>query len=137
MTIPKRLRGEVLRRAGDRCEYCGLSQAGQEARFHIDHIVPVAKGGATESENLALARVSCSLRRGARDSARDPRSGRVVSLFHPRRNQWADHFSTKGCRIEGITATGRATVAALQFNRAIALAIRAEEKFRDRFPPPW
>jgi hypothetical protein len=35
--IPSRLRDQVVRRAGNRCEYCGLSQVGQEALFHIDH----------------------------------------------------------------------------------------------------
>jgi hypothetical protein len=36
--IGARLRRAVIRRAADRCEYCGLSQAGQEATFHIDHV---------------------------------------------------------------------------------------------------
>lgn len=34
--IPPRLRTEVVLRAGDRCEYCKLSQLGQEAMFHVD-----------------------------------------------------------------------------------------------------
>jgi hypothetical protein len=29
--IPPALREKVVKRAGSRCEYCGLSQAGQEA----------------------------------------------------------------------------------------------------------
>ncbi len=57
------LRDEVSLRAGDRCEYCGLSQVGQEATFHIDHVVPQAARGPTTAENLALACVSCSLRK--------------------------------------------------------------------------
>ena len=56
------LRDEVALRAGDRCEYCRLSQVGQETTFHIDHVVPRAAGGPTTAENLALACVSCSLR---------------------------------------------------------------------------
>ncbi len=32
------LRRTVEARAKGRCEYCGLSQEGQEATFHIDHI---------------------------------------------------------------------------------------------------
>lgn len=32
--IPASLRRLVIQRAGDRCEYCGLSQAGQAATFH-------------------------------------------------------------------------------------------------------
>jgi 5-methylcytosine-specific restriction endonuclease McrA len=60
--IPAGMRSQVVLRAGNRCEYCGLSQVGQEAAFHVDHVVPRVAGGPTESENLALACVSCSLR---------------------------------------------------------------------------
>ncbi len=70
--IPARLRRLVIRRAAERCEYCGLSQAGQEATFHLDHITPVVAGGPTTAGNLALACVSCSLRKGARQTAPDP-----------------------------------------------------------------
>lgn len=61
--IPAALRDDVVLRAGDRCEYCRLSQAGQEAAFHVDHVVPRVAGGATVLDNLALACVSCSLRK--------------------------------------------------------------------------
>lgn len=37
--VPERLRRVVLKRAAGRCEYCGLAQEGQEATFHIDHVV--------------------------------------------------------------------------------------------------
>jgi 5-methylcytosine-specific restriction endonuclease McrA len=61
--ITPALHAEVVLRAGNRCEYCGLSQLGQEATFHIDHVVPRAVGGLTVTGNLALACVSCSLRK--------------------------------------------------------------------------
>jgi len=41
------LHDEVVRRAGNRCEYCGLSQVGQEAAFHLDHVLPRTAGGPT------------------------------------------------------------------------------------------
>ena len=66
MVIPANLRRQVITRAANCCEYCGLAQTGQEATFHIDHVVPLVAGGQSTSENLALACVSCSLRRGAR-----------------------------------------------------------------------
>jgi 5-methylcytosine-specific restriction endonuclease McrA len=74
-SIPTFLRRLVIRRADGRCEYCHLSQAGQEATFHIDHIIPVSAGGKTVAENLALACVSCSLRKSARLFAIDPQTG--------------------------------------------------------------
>ncbi len=38
----KRLQRSVVARAENRCEYCQLSQEGQEATFHFDHVVPQA-----------------------------------------------------------------------------------------------
>jgi hypothetical protein len=126
----------VIARAGGRCEYCGLAQDVQEATFHVDHVVPVAAGGPTVIENLALACVSCSLRKEARRSATDSKTGRTAPLFHPRRQRWHVHFRWMGVRVVGVSPTGRATVAALQMNRPLILAIRAEEAVRGRHPPP-
>jgi hypothetical protein len=125
----------VVLRAGNRCEYCGLSQLGQEATFHIDHVVPRAAGGPTTEENLALACVSCSLRKWARQTAPDPDGGGEVPLFNPRTQKWADHFRWDGERVVPLTPTGRATAAALAMNRPIVLAIRQEEAARGRHPP--
>ena len=80
--VTEQLRGFVIQRAANCCEYCGLSQDGQEATFHIDHIVPVAVGGKSVPENLALACVSCSLRKAARETAPDPLSGEEAPLYH-------------------------------------------------------
>jgi hypothetical protein len=134
--IPARLQRLVARRAGGRCEYCGLSQEGQEPRFHVDHVVPVARGGATVEENLALACVSCSLRKGARQHAVDPQTGIEAALFNPRLDSWKEHFRCDHVHILGLTPTGRATVEALKMNRLLILAIRGEETLRGRHPPP-
>lgn len=88
--IPATLLREVRDRARGICEYCRLPQRSQEATFHVDHIQPRTSGGATIVENLALACVTCSLRKAARVRARDPSTGRTVRLFHPRRDVW-DH----------------------------------------------
>lgn len=135
-TIPAALRRLVIQRASDRCEYCRLSQSGQVATFHIDHIVPESAGGVTISENLALACVSCSLRKGARQIIEDAKTGKFVSIFNPRQRIWREHFTWNGAVVVGLTATGRATIDALNLNRPIMLAIRAEEEFFHRHPPP-
>lgn len=126
------LRKLVIQRAENRCEYCRLSQKGQEATFHIDHIYPFVLGGETIAENLALACVSCSLRKNAREKVIDPQTKKEVPLFHPRKDVWKEHFAWKGVKIEGLTATGRATVKALNLNRSLILAIREEEKLLGR-----
>jgi hypothetical protein len=134
--IGVRLRRLVADRARGRCEYCGLSQEGQEAAFHVDHIFPKHAGGATHADNLALACVSCSLRKEARRSGVDPATGRTVPLFHPRRQRWSVHFRWEGVHVIGLTPTGRATVVLLHMNRPLILAIRQEEALRGRYPPP-
>jgi hypothetical protein len=132
--IPTRLRRVVIRRSGSRCEYCHLAQAGQEAAFHIDHITPVTAGGQTVADNLALACVSCSLRKAARQQAVDSHTGDEAPLFHPRRDLWYEHFEWKGVRLVGLTAIGRATIKALDMNREVILAIREEEAALGRHP---
>ncbi len=135
MKISRELRRSVQERAQDRCEYCGLSQSGQEALFHVDHVVPLVGGGATKLENLALACVSCSLRKGARQSIPDPLKGEMNPIFNPRLDRWNLHFRWQGPRVVGLTATGRATIAALHLNRSLIIAIREEEEARGRHPP--
>lgn len=134
MAIPSQMRKRFRERANDHCEYCGLSQRGQEATFHVDHIIPVTSGGSTETSNLALACVSCSLRKGAREFAEDPESRELSRLYHPRRDRWSDHFEWHGLLAIGRTSIGRATVAALQMNRSLILAIRQEEAYWNRHP---
>lgn len=136
MAVSAKLRRVVMARARQRCEYCGLSAEGQAATFHLNHIVPQVAGGLTVPENLALACIHCSLRKGARRTASDPLSGATVSLFHPRLDSWAKNFRWVGVKLIGRTPTGRATVAALDLNSAEHLVIRGFESRLDRHPPP-
>jgi hypothetical protein len=133
--VSAKLREDVVGRARSRCEYCGLSQLGQEATFHIDHVLPRSAGGETSIKNLALACVSCSLRKGADETATDPDTGEEVSLFSPRTHAWGEHFRWEAVKVVPLSATGRATVAALAMNRFVILAIRQEEASRGRHPP--
>jgi hypothetical protein len=134
MAVPGSLRQAVTERAENRCEYCRLSQLSQEATFHIDHIIPESAGGSTALENLALACVTCSLKKGAKQRLIDPQTGAEVSVFNPRLNHWNDHFRIAASKILGITPVGRATVSTLHMNRAHAMAIRSEEQLRGRYP---
>ena len=134
-SISASLRRLVTMRAYDRCEYCGLAQVGQAGTFHIDHVQPMAAGGETTAENLALACISCSLRKGARQEAIDPLTGIAVQIFSPRSQIWNEHFSWDGVCVVGLSSVGRSTIAALGLNRANLLAIRGEEAFFKRHPP--
>jgi 5-methylcytosine-specific restriction endonuclease McrA len=64
--LPARLRFEVLQRDSFRCRYCGRS-ASDGAILHIDHLVPVARGGTDEIENLTTACDRCNLGKGTQE----------------------------------------------------------------------
>jgi hypothetical protein len=120
------LRDAVRRRAGYQCEYCLLRQAHSEIVHHIEHIVARQHGGHDGSDNLALACHRCNLQKGPNLSGIDPLSGRAVALFHPRRDQWIEHFRFQGTNIEGLTPTGRASVYVLAMNDERRLDLRWE-----------
>jgi 5-methylcytosine-specific restriction endonuclease McrA len=54
--IPARLRDEVFTRDGGRCSYVGPdgTQCGSTHVLQIDHVLPVARGGAASMDNLRL-----------------------------------------------------------------------------------
>ena len=49
-----------------------------------------------------------------------------VRLFHPRKDDWHEHFAWQGARLTGRTAVGRATVLVLAMNAGDQFAIRIE-----------
>jgi hypothetical protein len=120
------MREFVRARAGGRCEYCLLRQEHSELTHHIEHIVAKQHGGTDEPDNLALACHRCNLRKGPNFAGVDPASEDVVSLFHPRRDRWEQHFVLRNVRIEGATPAGRATVQVLAMNDVRRVELRAE-----------
>lgn len=117
----------VRRRAKHRCEHCHLRQ--NDAPFvkhQIEHVVPRQHAGGDEPENLALACCRCNKFKGPNLSARDPRTGRVVRLFNPRRQHGRDHFAARGVLVLGRTAVGRATVELLRMNASRRQTLRRE-----------
>jgi hypothetical protein len=119
-------RQEVRKRAGERCEYCRLPDwLTGSGPFHVEHILPRQHGGADEAVNLAWACSRCNCHKGTNLVAIDPDSALRVSLFHPREQQWDEHFTCEGPRIHGHTAIGRATAWLLQMNSERRLEIRS------------
>lgn len=96
--------------------------------------MPVKGGGLTVAENLALACVSCSPRKGTRQWVVDSKSQQKVPLFNPRIDRWSEHFRWDAVKITGLTPTGCATVQVVQMNRPLALEIRREQVARNRHP---
>jgi hypothetical protein len=84
--------------------------------MHVEHVIPIKHGGKSDYENLALACDQCNLHRGTDLVGIDEVSGERVDLFNPRLDDWEEHFIRVDDRIEGLTPTGRVTVALLRMN---------------------
>ncbi|MDR2892962.1 MAG: HNH endonuclease [Deltaproteobacteria bacterium] len=61
--IPAGIRVRILARDGYRCKMCGASAA--DTKLHVDHIIPVSRGGITEERNLQTLCQRCNLGKGA------------------------------------------------------------------------
>lgn len=61
--VTDKLRYQIMRRDGFRCQLCGASQA-DGVKLHIDHIIPVSKGGTSDMENLRTLCERCNLGKG-------------------------------------------------------------------------
>ena len=121
------LRERLLALAGYRCGYCRSSQRVMGVRLILDHLIPRARGGTDEETNLWPCCQPCNGFKQARTQARDPLTGMIVPFFNPRRQLWPEHFAWEygGRLVVGLTAVGRATVAALQLNRDELVEARA------------
>ena len=86
--MDRRLRDQVWLRAASCCEYCRIPQEFSEATHEVDHII----------------------------AGRDPASGELTKLFHPRNDVWEKHFQWAGALLTGTSAIGRATVRVLEIN---------------------
>jgi HNH endonuclease len=115
---------QVWRRAARRCEYCHLPSSCYPWPLHVDHVIARQHGGQTVLENLALACLHCNLHKGPNIAGRDPASGKLIALFHPRQDQWRDHFEWSGAELTGRTITGAVTVRLLAINDPDFLVVR-------------
>ena len=81
-------------------------------------ILPPARGRVT------LSCVYCNGRKGPNLTGRDPATGKVTRLYHPRRHKWAYHFRYQGSTLIGRTAIGRTTIDVLRINHPPLVALR-------------
>jgi hypothetical protein len=106
----------VWARAGGICEYCHMPQDFDDLPFQIDHIVAEQHKGKTNASNLALGCFRDNHYKGPNLGGVDPKTGKRVWLFNPRRQKWDRHFRWNGAILVGRTAIGRATIEVLSIN---------------------
>ena len=122
--LRRRLRAEAIELY---CAYCHSPENLLGIPLEADHIRAKSQGGKTVIGNLCLCCRTCNGHKWQITTARDPATGRNAKLFHPRRQKWPEHFqwSADGARILGLTATGRATIEALQMNNDLIVNLRS------------
>ena len=124
--IAAKIRAEVRSRANNACEYCHLHQDDSPlASLHVEHIIPKTHGGSDDLANLALACIDCNLHKGPNLAGIDPETNSLTALFHPRQQQWNDHFAWNEIYLIGRTATGRTTIRVLNMNSEDQLSLRS------------
>lgn len=127
----------VGERARGCCEYCLSQLQFSPQSFSVEHIHPRSAGGATHLDNLALACAGCNGHKYSKTHAFDAATNEHAPLFHPRQQQWHEHFAWNEdyTVVIGLTPTGRTTVEALRLNRPALQNLRALLYAAGKHPP--
>jgi hypothetical protein len=129
------LRELVWERADDCCEYCRIPQRFDTLPFQVDHVIAVKHHGLTTAENLALSCFNCNAYKGPNIAGLDPDTGLLTRLFHPRTDDWVNHFRWRGPVLEGRTPVGRVTIDVLAINLPERVEYRRLLLAAGLFPP--
>jgi HNH endonuclease len=136
--VPQILRRLVKERAQGYCEYCVCPDSCATQEHSLEHIIPGEQGGGNTADNLALSCQGCNNIKYTKTHALDQVSKEIVPLFHPRQNNWHEHFASSSDQLLmiGLTPTGRATIEALRLNRQGAINLRRLLWLDGKHPPP-
>lgn len=135
--VPAALRRRVANHFAYCCAYCRTAENLTVAIFEFEHITPRSAGGETVFENICFSCPTCNRYKADRTNATDPDTQEVVALFHPHQDKWQDHFTWNegSTEIIGLSATGRATIAALRMNRRQLIRVRRMWAAMGEHPP--
>ena len=67
INLTAKVRNSIFERDGGKCRHCEGPLIYGEI-FHIDHLIPVSKGGTNDPANLALSCVRCNLVKAAKSA---------------------------------------------------------------------
>ena len=135
--ISDKLREKIRQTVRNRCGFCLFLQRYSLSVFQIDHIIPLAKGGTNDEENLWLVCDTCNRAKSDKTEGFDSVTNSTALIFNPRTQNWDEHFewSDNYTRIIGKTPTGRITVAKLNLNKERIVAVRKNWVLADWHPP--
>lgn len=121
------------------CAYCHTAEDLTVAIFEFEHIVPRSAGGQTVFGNLCFSCPTCNRYKADRTVANDPDAQEDVALFHPHQDAWSHHFAwdDDATKINALTPTARATIAALRMNRPQLVRVRRMWVAMNEHPPEF
>lgn len=130
------LRQRVRDAYGSCCAYCKTAESLTVVTFEVEHIIPVSRDGQSSFGNLCLACAACNRFKSDRTCGKLA-DGTEVPLFHPQKDNWADHFdwTIDGTIIVALTDIGEATVKLLKMNRNQVVNVRSLWVATGRHPP--
>lgn len=135
--LTEQLKNIVRLRAKNCCEYCISQEKFTTQKFSIEHILPISKVGKNNLDNLALACQGCNNHKYNKTEGYDQLSDQIISLYHPRKDNWQDHFTWNNSYtfIIGLTPTRRITVKILRLNREGLVNLREISYSMGEHPP--
>ena len=92
--VPLKLRDKIFSRDNYKCVFCGRGQR-DGVKLHIDHIVPVSKGGSSEADNLQTLCEECNLGKSNRHSRSNHENNNI-----PPNNMIAFYRNLLGLRLQ-------------------------------------
>jgi hypothetical protein len=90
--ISATLKSLVINRSQGFCEYCKCPADFSTEPFSIEHILPRAKNGLNELNNLAYACIGCNIYKSDKTEFIDVVSMEIAPLFNRRTMHWQDPF---------------------------------------------
>ena len=71
--------------------------------MHLEHVIPLSRGGRSDKSNLCLACAWCNSYKWVQTHGFDPETRAEVPLFHPRTQQWHEHFRWSDNGVGGVS----------------------------------
>lgn len=134
--VPADLRRIVESQADRRCEYCLIHEEDDTyLGCQVDHVIAEKHGGSTSEDNLCYACTYCNRLKGSDIGSVASGTGKFTRFFNPRTDDWTDHFTVSGARIDTLTAIGEVAARILGFNDADRLFERQAIHVAGQYPP--
>lgn len=132
--LNQEIRRLVANRADYLCEYCLIHEEDTILGCAIDHIISIKHGGPSDLDNLAYCCVFCNRFKGSDIGSIIWENKDFVRFYHPRWDNWSEHFKLNDCLIEPLTNIGSVTAKILGFNDQQRLLERKLLRQKKKYP---